>query len=105
MCCADNRKSSTRACTASKGALGRRVFLRTVQARLEGTICRTINIFLWQVERFSSGQKISWQKGEMIGAGAFGSVYTALNQDTGQLMAVKQVWPTCSSGCLGKIPC
>eukprot|EP00891_Asterochloris_glomerata_P008564 jgi/Astpho2/8564/e_gw1.00125.48.1_t len=27
----------------------------------------------------------------MIGAGAFGSVYTALNQDTGQLMAVKQV--------------
>ena len=104
MCCADKDKSLTCARIASKGAIGRRVFLRTAQTRLEGLICRTINIFLWQVERFSSGQKISWQKGEMIGAGAFGSVYTALNQDTGQLMAVKQVRPTCNSLSLGKIP-
>lgn len=37
------------------------------------------------------GEKINWQIGEMVGAGAFGRVYLGLNNDTGQLMAVKQV--------------
>eukprot|EP00887_Chlorella_sp_A99_P006974 scaffold2.g6974.t1 len=32
-----------------------------------------------------------WSKGEMIGQGAFGSVYLGLDNDTGQLMAIKQV--------------
>lgn len=34
---------------------------------------------------------VTWQQGELIGAGAFGRVYLGLNLDTGQLMAVKQV--------------
>lgn len=44
-----------------------------------------------RVERFRAGEQINWQIGEMIGAGAFGRVYLGLNNDTGQLMAVKQV--------------
>ena len=43
------------------------------------------------MERFPVGEKINWQIGEMVGAGAFGRVYLGLNNDTGQLMAVKQV--------------
>lgn len=53
-----------------------------------------------RVERFPVGEKINWQIGEMVGAGAFGRVYLGLNNDTGQLMAVKQVrmiqtWQQC----------
>lgn len=44
-----------------------------------------------RVDRFVAGQNISWKKGELLGTGAFGCVYQALNLDTGQLMAVKQV--------------
>eukprot|EP01080_Neovahlkampfia_damariscottae_P002467 gene2467-3177_t len=32
-----------------------------------------------------------WQKGKLLGAGAFAKVYKALDQDTGKLIAVKQV--------------
>jgi len=32
-----------------------------------------------------------WEKGQIIGKGAFGVVYKGLNQETGKLMAVKQV--------------
>ena len=38
----------------------------------------------------SSGP-VHWTRGELIGAGAFGRVYMGLNNETGQLMAVKQV--------------
>ena len=49
-----------------------------------------------RMERFPIGEKINWQIGEMVGAGAFGRVYLGLNNDTGQLMAVKQVqWHVC----------
>jgi len=34
---------------------------------------------------------IAWKRGEMIGKGAFGKVYLALNQDTGSLIAVKRL--------------
>ena len=33
---------------------------------------------------------LNWTKGELIGQGAFGSVYLGMDNDTGQLMAVKQ---------------
>ena len=33
----------------------------------------------------------NWTQGEMIGQGAFGSVFLGMDNDTGQLMAVKQV--------------
>ena len=33
----------------------------------------------------------NWTKGELIGQGAFGSVYLGMDNDTGQLIAVKQV--------------
>jgi serine/threonine protein kinase len=39
----------------------------------------------------SSYRKINWQKGELLGVGAFGRVYMALDVDTGGLLAVKQV--------------
>ena len=32
-----------------------------------------------------------WQRGHLLGAGAFGKVYLGLNQRSGELMAVKQV--------------
>lgn len=32
-----------------------------------------------------------WQRGGVVGQGAFGSVYQGLNLDTGELMAVKQL--------------
>ena len=38
-----------------------------------------------------SSEPVHWIKGELIGAGAFGRVYMGLNNETGQLMAVKQV--------------
>lgn len=34
---------------------------------------------------------IKWQKGGLIGSGAFGKVYLGLNLVTGELLAVKQV--------------
>ena len=33
---------------------------------------------------------ISWTKGELVGQGAFGSVCVAMDNDTGELIAVKQ---------------
>ena len=36
-------------------------------------------------------REINWQKGELLGVGAFGRVYNALDKDTGQMLAVKQV--------------
>jgi len=41
---------------------------------------------------------INWQRGELIGAGAFGRVYLGMNEDTGELMAVKQVAITPAAG-------
>lgn len=36
-------------------------------------------------------EPITWQRGELLGIGGFGSVYKAMNTKTGQLFAVKQV--------------
>lgn len=33
-----------------------------------------------------------WRKGELLGAGAYGKVFLAMNVDNGELMAVKQVF-------------
>jgi len=35
---------------------------------------------------------IRWRKGELIGCGAFGHVYVGMNLDSGELLAVKQVF-------------
>ena len=35
---------------------------------------------------------IRWRKGELIGCGAFGHVYMGMNLDSGELLAVKQVF-------------
>ncbi|KAG6891390.1 hypothetical protein C0992_007613 [Termitomyces sp. T32_za158] len=39
----------------------------------------------------SSNIAIRWRQGKFIGAGAFGSVYTAVNLDSGSVMAVKEI--------------
>lgn len=39
----------------------------------------------------STNISIRWQQGRFIGAGAFGSVYLAVNLDSGSLMAVKEI--------------
>lgn len=39
----------------------------------------------------SSNISIRWQQGKFIGAGTFGSVYLAVNLDSGSLMAVKEI--------------
>lgn len=39
----------------------------------------------------SSNIAIKWQQGKFIGAGAFGSVFLALNMDSGSVMAVKEI--------------
>lgn len=40
----------------------------------------------------------NWTRGELIGQGAFGSVYLGMNNETGQLMAVKTVTLTHAGG-------
>lgn len=39
-----------------------------------------------------SASPIRWRKGELIGSGAFGQVYMGMNLDSGELLAVKQVF-------------
>ena len=34
---------------------------------------------------------IRYKKGELIGEGAFGKVYQGFNQDTGQILAIKEI--------------
>ncbi|MCO5564595.1 hypothetical protein L7F22_018260 [Adiantum nelumboides] len=43
------------------------------------------------LHRSLKANTIRWRKGELIGAGAFGSVYMGMNLDSGELLAVKQV--------------
>lgn len=47
--------------------------------------------FLNFIANSFSNVNIRWQQGRFIGAGAFGSVYTAVNLDTGGVMAVKEI--------------
>jgi serine/threonine protein kinase len=35
--------------------------------------------------------EIRWQRGNLIGTGAFGKVYHGLNLHTGQMLAIKQI--------------
>ena len=46
---------------------------------------------LMELAASSSCVQIRWQQGKFIGAGAFGSVYTAVNLDTASVMAVKEI--------------
>jgi hypothetical protein len=34
---------------------------------------------------------LNWTRGELVGQGAFGTVFVAMDNDTGELIAVKQV--------------
>ncbi|KAK9804778.1 hypothetical protein WJX72_004880 [[Myrmecia] bisecta] len=56
-----------------------------------------------RTERFAAGAPVSWTRGELIGAGAFGRVYLGLNNDTGHLMAVKQVLLSKDEGVAGRV--
>ncbi len=39
----------------------------------------------------SSLVSIRWQQGKFVGGGTFGNVYVAINLESGQLMAVKEI--------------
>eukprot|EP01083_Nonionella_stella_P047962 128454_1 len=45
----------------------------------------------YTVEEQSFIDAMEWKKGDMIGRGAYGTVYMGLNQSSGELMAVKEV--------------
>lgn len=45
----------------------------------------------FRLDPLHSDVRIRWKRGELLGQGQFGKVYLALNLDTGQLMAVKQI--------------
>lgn len=45
-----------------------------------------------QLRRPEHGKQIPWVKGETIGQGTFGRVYRGLNESTGELLAVKQIY-------------
>ena len=58
-------------------------------------------------DRLPETGPVNWTRGELIGAGAFGRVYLGLNNQTGQLMAVKQARgcrPAQCCGCM-QVPC
>ena len=38
-----------------------------------------------------SNERISWRKGDLIGMGANGRVYLGLEEDTGAIIAVKEI--------------
>ena len=40
---------------------------------------------------FQRSERISWRKGDLIGAGANGRVYLGLEEDTGAIIAVKEI--------------
>jgi len=44
-----------------------------------------------RAETPSVPKKMRWQRGQIIGQGAYGTVYLGLNLDTGELMAIKQL--------------
>jgi serine/threonine protein kinase len=43
------------------------------------------------VARAEPPVRLRWQRGELLGTGAFGRVYLGLNEETGELLAVKEV--------------
>ncbi|EPX73260.1 STE/STE11 protein kinase Win1 [Schizosaccharomyces octosporus yFS286] len=49
------------------------------------------NRLLKELASANSNITIRWQQGEIIGRGSFGTVYRAVNLDTGDLMAVKTI--------------
>jgi|TARA_B100000482_G_scaffold138316_1_gene101501 hypothetical protein len=40
---------------------------------------------------FQISERISWRKGDLIGTGANGRVYLGLEEDTGAIIAVKEI--------------
>ena len=43
------------------------------------------------ISKVAGGHVIEYKKGQMLGSGTFGNVHQCLNQNTGELMAVKSV--------------
>ena len=41
--------------------------------------------------KYSGVKDFKWKKGELLGEGAYGKVYAALNEENGELMAVKEI--------------
>jgi mitogen-activated protein kinase kinase kinase len=46
---------------------------------------------LTQLSASAGNVHLRWQQGQFVGGGTFGSVYAAINLDSGQLMAVKEI--------------
>eukprot|EP01138_Halocafeteria_seosinensis_P002177 gb/GECG01002227.1/.p1 GENE.gb/GECG01002227.1/~~gb/GECG01002227.1/.p1 ORF type:complete len:1084 (+),score=159.24 gb/GECG01002227.1/:1-3252(+) len=57
----------------------------------ESAYVTSASVFSQEAQKHQQRDGIRWQRGEVLGAGAFGTVYLGLRTDTGQLMAVKQL--------------
>lgn len=70
-------------------ALEERISMTTVGKVLDDT--QTENQFLTFLASSFSSLSMRWQKRKFIGGGTFGSVFSALNLDTGGVLAVKEI--------------
>ena len=62
------------------------------EGRLIGRVLDDTRLEDRNLQRLASkGVQIRWQQGRFIGGGTFGTVYMAVNLDTGGLMAVKEI--------------
>ncbi|KAJ3898300.1 hypothetical protein F5879DRAFT_994946 [Lentinula edodes] len=83
----------TQVSKAIQGVEGQRVVVGT-EFRILGRVLDTEKLedrSLVFLASSTSNISIRWQQGRFIGAGAFGSVYLAVNLDNGGLMAVKEI--------------
>ncbi|KAL7747631.1 Suppressor of Sensor Kinase (SLN1), partial [Sorochytrium milnesiophthora] len=63
------------------------------ESRLIGRVLdnKSSELSLASLSNSSSNISIRWQHGKYIGGGTYGSVYLAINLDTGELLAVKEI--------------
>eukprot|EP01065_Artemidia_motanka_P032046 TRINITY_DN3905_c1_g1_i6.p1 TRINITY_DN3905_c1_g1~~TRINITY_DN3905_c1_g1_i6.p1 ORF type:complete len:1381 (+),score=390.26 TRINITY_DN3905_c1_g1_i6:532-4674(+) len=85
------------ACTPRRNQEGisrRESRLSNLQRRMSATSARGMS----RVQSYGSprSRALRWRRGRLVGTGAFGTVHCALNEDTGDLMAVKNITLSCA---------
>ena len=84
------RPTATRTRTAPLDVLARLKERRRVRRAAPAAPATCNGGSQWRSQRGKS-RSFRWRKGELLGAGTFGSVYRVLNEDDGSLMAVKEL--------------